>query len=108
MKRILLTAALLPAFAMADVPKFDVQQYCDVIANSGGTTSEMIRSGCFEQEQNSYNKVKGIWNQLTPSMQSYCTTIASSGGNSSYMILDGCISQELNSKSSNKGFQFKY
>ena len=110
MNRILAVSliALMPSLALADLPKFDVNKHCDTIAKSMGQSSEMIRSGCFEQEQSSYNNLKQVWDTLPKSMQSHCTAVAKSMPHGSYMILDGCVTQELESKEDNSNFQFKY
>lgn len=100
--------ALLPSLALAELPKFDVNTHCDNVANAIGESSEMIRSGCFEQEQTSYNNLKKVWETLPKSMQSHCTAVAKSMAPGSYMILDGCVTQELESKAGNSNFQFKY
>lgn len=100
--------ALLPSLALADLPKFDVDKHCDNISKAMGESSEMIKSGCFEQEQSSYNNLKQVWETLPKNMQSHCTAVAKSMAPGSYMILDGCVTQELNSKKENSNFKFKY
>lgn len=99
---------LIPSFALADIPKFDVDKHCDNIAKTMGQSSEMIRSGCFEQEQTAYNNLKQVWDTLPKSMQSHCTAIAKTMAPGSYMILEGCVIQEQESKNDNSQFQFKY
>jgi len=43
-------AFALPAIAQ-DLPRYDVKAHCDQVASFTGSPSEMIRQGCFQQEQ---------------------------------------------------------
>jgi len=90
------------------IPKFNVNAMCEKLATSSGKTSEMVRQGCYQQEQASYNTVKNLWMKIPLSMQEECVAIAKASGSGSYMVLDGCITQEMSSKDSNENFQFKY
>ncbi|MDF1626994.1 MAG: hypothetical protein P1U84_11985 [Parvibaculaceae bacterium] len=89
-------------------PRYDVPGHCEQVASFGGAPSEMIRSGCLQQEQQAYNDVKRKWSALPGSVRSHCDEVARFGGGGSYMILKGCIDQELASQQSNDDFEFKY
>lgn len=95
-----------PAFAQ-DLPRFDVEKYCDEIASLGGSSSEMMKGACFDQEQTAYDKSKSRWTELPSSIRSYCLDISRFGG-ASYMMLDACIDQEIKAKQGNDGRAFKY
>lgn len=89
-------------------PRYDVPRHCNEVASFGGAPSEMIRSGCLQQEQQSYNEVKQRWGALSVSVRSHCDEVARFGGAGSYMILKGCIDQEIASQQSNDDFEFSY
>jgi len=89
-------------------PQFDATTHCNHIANISGSTSEIVRSGCLEQEQESYNKIKSIWKTIPTATKDQCTNVAKTSEPGSYIVLDGCIEQEIQSKRANESFQFKY
>jgi hypothetical protein len=96
-----------PAAAQG-LPRYDVKAHCDKIASFGGNPSEMIRQGCFQQEQSAYDSLKASWNGLPATVQSHCDKVARFGGGGTYMILQGCIQQELAAKRSNENSTFRY
>jgi hypothetical protein len=42
----------------ADLPYYSVEKWCDIVANTGGSRSEMIYGGCIRQEQTAYDSLK--------------------------------------------------
>lgn len=89
-------------------PRYDPVAWCDTVAKTSGAVSEMIKDGCMDQEQSSYDEIKSLWPTLPANIRKWCNQVAKSGGRGSYMILAGCIQQELESKSKNTGRDFKY
>lgn len=89
----------------SSLPRYDVDAHCKVISEVGGTGSQMILQGCYQQEQMHYDRTKQIWDDLPKQMRSHCDQIARAGGGS-YMILAGCIDQEKASAQSNQNFKF--
>lgn len=65
----------------------------------------MIRNGCIEMEQDSYNKLKQIWGDLPAKSRRYCTDVAQVAGGS-YNILSGCIDMEVEAAGESKPFQY--
>lgn len=91
-----------------DLPRFNVDQQCDEIANFGGSYSEMTKQGCMQMEQQAYNQLKPTWGSLPDAMQTQCLEIASFGGPGSYSTLQGCIQMEQNAAATNRNTEFKY
>lgn len=89
-------------------PRYDVKAHCDAVASATGASSEMIRQGCFQQEQQSYNRIKQLWGELPSATQQHCDQVARAASSGSYMILSGCIDQELASRGANDNFEFDY
>jgi len=103
-------AALLCASAAhaQSLPRFDVDAQCRKIANFGGSYSEMMMSGCLDNEQSSYDALKAAWGDLPEAMRKQCVKIATFGGPGSYMMLKGCVDNELAAARSNASRSFKY
>lgn len=89
-------------------PRFDPETHCDRVGSVTGAPSELIKSGCLESEQDSYDSVKRVWADIPDATQKHCTTVALTQVGGSYMILDGCLQQEAEAKKSNSSFKFKY
>lgn len=109
MKSIILFFAL-AAFSstvMADMPDFDVKAHCNEVANFGGSSSQMILSGCYHQEQASYNARKPIWDRLPAAVRKHCNEVAKFGSPGSYLILSGCVQQESTASKANDNFVFR-
>lgn len=104
----ILAAALVPlaAPAMAEMPRYDVTAYCKELAGFGGTYSETMYAGCFEMEQDAYNKLKPRWNGFPGAMRRYCDEIARLGSAGSYAMLEGCVVMELEAASTDKIFEY--
>lgn len=108
-----LLAALASAFTVSaalaqEMPRYDVGAYCDQVASITGSTSELLRNGCFNQEQSSYDGLKARWSTIPPNVQSYCNEVATVAGGGSYLLLNGCVQQELAAKRSNESTHFRY
>lgn len=88
-------------------PELDVEAHCSVIASMTGTSSEFMRQTCYQQEQQSYDHLKGEWPTISESIKSYCENMDKSLGPASYFILDTCVDQEVQSASQNRGFRLK-
>lgn len=93
-----------PAFSQA-LPRYDVDAYCDEVMEFGGG-SMMIRNGCIEMEQTSYNQLKQIWGGLSARTRSYCDEVARFSGGGSYSTLDGCVEMETNAASAPSAFEY--
>lgn len=103
MRILIVTAAMLiaaPALAQ-DVPRYDPDGWCQRVAEIGGGQSEIIRRGCFEQEQSAYDKLKTLWVSVPAKTRRWCDQVATSGGRGSYMLLEQCVDQEYSSKIKN-------
>ena len=92
--------------ANADMPRYDVKAYCTQLAGLGGTYSEMMYDGCFQQEQSAYDGLKTQWDALPARMQDYCDQIATVGGGGSYMMLDGCVQMEKSAGGTSNEFKY--
>ena len=97
---------VVPSLSFAEMPRYDVKGYCQVIASVGGTYSETMNAGCFEMEQSSYNNMKPKWDNLSSNLQKYCDQIARVGGGGSYSMLEGCIQMEEQAGSTDKTFKY--
>jgi hypothetical protein len=93
--------------AAGELPSYAVEQWCDRVASSPGSRSELIYGGCIKQEQSAYDSLKGSWSALPSQMQSWCDSVAKSGGGGSYLILNGCVQQEQNAGRENSTRQFR-
>jgi hypothetical protein len=100
---LLLLAA--PAHA-EEMPRYDVARHCDEIASVTGAPSEVIRKGCFRQEQSAYDGMKRYWPQVPVSTRDHCDEIARVSGAGSYVILKGCL--EMERKAATDMPSFKY
>jgi len=109
MKKLILSAAFaaLSSPALADMPNYDVKAHCNAVANFGGSSSQMILNGCYQQEQSSYNELKPIWDRLPAAVRKHCNEVARFGSPGSYMILNGCVQQEASASKANDNFVFK-
>lgn len=100
-------ATLAPAFAQ-EIPRYDPDGWCKRVGEVGGGASELIRRGCFEQEQTAYDKLKTIWGSVPLKAQRWCDQVAKSGGRGSYLILEQCIDMEYTSKIKNDNSKFRF
>jgi hypothetical protein len=90
------------------IPHYDVNAHCRQVASAVGSYSEVIFSGCMQQEQQSYDSLKSGWLSLPVAMRSHCDAVARAIGPGSYMILKGCIDQEVDAAKSNRSNGFHY
>jgi hypothetical protein len=95
------------AAARAEMPDYDVKAHCQRISAIGGTPSQMILQGCYQQEQAAYDALKPMWDTLPAALRAHCDHIARIGGGGTFMILQGCIEQETSAAQQNDKFQFK-
>ncbi|PDT32351.1 hypothetical protein CO660_00205 [Rhizobium sp. L9] len=86
------------------IPRYDPAQYCKKVSLAGGG-SQMIYNGCVEMEQNAYDELKSIWDNLPIQAKSYCDMVARTT-DGSYSILKGCIDMETEASSSTPKFKF--
>jgi hypothetical protein len=105
MKKIAAVLLVLPVLAHAEMPDYDVKSYCARISSMGGASSQMVKQGCFENEQAAYNHVKPVWDSLSTETRNYCQRIAHYTG--SYAALEGCVDMEQSAQQSNGDFTFK-
>ena len=98
---VLLLLAVTTSTAYAgDIPKFDVDGYCNRIADQIGGSNQ-LRNSCINQEQGSYNSLKAKWISIPTRTHDYCTRISLAIGGS-YNILQTCIRQELDASAPTK------
>lgn len=97
--------ACLPLMAHGGVPDFDVKTYCNHIASLGGSSSQMVMQGCFQNEQAAYDRLKPVWDGLPQSTRAYCTRITKMSP--SYATLDGCVDMESSAAQSNQNFELR-
>jgi hypothetical protein len=90
------------------MPRYDVDQWCNQVAASGGSYSYVIKAECVAQEQSSYDAVKPNWMSLPGRTRAWCDEVAHSGGAGSYVILGGCIQQEISASQRSTGTSFHY
>ncbi len=98
--------AFLPAASFAEMPRYDVDAHCKVIAAVGGTYSEAMFDACFDMEQTAYNYLKPKWGKAPNNLQAHCDQIARVGGGGSYSMLEGCFQMEQEASSTNKTFKY--
>lgn len=91
-----------------ELPRYDVESHCKDVAAFGGAPSETIRQGCFQMEQQAYNRLKEQWAELPRNVRQHCDEVASFGGSSSYSILKGCIDMEMQAAQDNRSSTFQY
>ena len=103
----LMMAALESACAQ-EVPRYDPDGWCKRVGEFGGGASELIRRGCFEQEQTAYDKLKTMRGSVPLKTQRWCDQVAKSGGRGSYVILEQCVDMEHTSKIKNDSSKFRF
>jgi tetratricopeptide (TPR) repeat protein len=86
------------------IPSYNVNQYCDELANLGGTYSYSLRNGCIDNEQGSYDKLVIIWPSLPFNVVDDCLSTNGfvSGG---YSLLEGCITYQLGERANPHSFR---
>ncbi len=87
-----------------EVPRFDVESYCEDVAEFGGG-SHSIYNGCVDMEQQAYNRLKADWPSLSTRVRDYCTEIGTVGG-PSYSTMQGCVDMETQAASGQSEFSF--
>ncbi|KFF50222.1 hypothetical protein GY26_03340 [Gammaproteobacteria bacterium MFB021] len=113
MKRLFLGALLLASLAVgtahADkLPRYDVEGYCNQVAQVGGSFSNLTYNGCIQMEQSAYNNLKPVWAKLPASMRQGCDDIANVGTpGGSYSTLYGCVQMETNAANNRQSFNFE-
>ena len=90
----------------AEIPRYDPEGYCKVVASFGGKYSAMLDNSCLELEQGAYNELKAGWGGYSGHAQSYCDDVATFGGKGSYQLLKSCIDLEEQAAGSKKKFEF--
>jgi hypothetical protein len=90
-----------------DIPNYPVEEWCEKVSRAGGSKSEMIYSGCINQEQSAYDTLKRSWAALPRQTQEWCDKVAKSTGGGSYMILNGCVDQEISAGKENTTRRFQ-
>jgi hypothetical protein len=110
MRFLLVTAvSLIVTSASAnDLPRYDPDGWCKRVAEIGGGKSEMIRRGCFEQEQSAYDKLKPLWAGIPAKTRRWCDQVARAGGRGSYAALEQCLDMEHFSKTKNDNSKFRF
>lgn len=106
--RMILAATLMLAStsiaAAQDMPRYDPVSYCNTVADTVGG-SDMIKNGCIQNEQNSYDTLKASWPSISDRARNYCNDVAMTVGGT-YQILLGCIQNETSAAASTPDFKF--
>lgn len=79
-----------PASAQDQLPEYDVDAYCEQVAQTSGG-SYMIEKGCRDQERAARRWLQKT--QVSAKISDYCDQVASTTGGS-YVIFKGCVQQE--------------
>lgn len=87
------------AYAAGDVPKYDVDKFCEAIAKGKAT----IHNACIDMEQNAYADVKKRWADIPDGIKEYCGAIA--GGANSYQAFIECEKLEKKEAKNKKSFK---
>ncbi len=104
MRRLLLLGCMLGLSAVAEVPRYDVEGYCEKLKKvSGG--SDMIYNSCIDMEQDAYNNLKPNWAIYPEETKKYCNRLGEVSGGA-YSILETCIDMELEESSNKSKFEF--
>ncbi|MBC6436717.1 MAG: hypothetical protein GDA52_00950 [Rhodobacteraceae bacterium] len=62
--------------AFAQIPRYDVEAHCDMIAGFGGTYSNEMYNFCIQSEQAAYNALQPMWDSVPGRIQTHCKQIA--------------------------------
>lgn len=89
------------------VPEYPVERWCDQVARSVGSRSEVIYGSCIDQEQGAYDGLKGRWATIPAPARRWCDQVAKASGTGSYVILGSCIEQETAAGEQNQRRQFR-
>lgn len=65
----------------------------------------MIFNGCMDMEQQAYNVLKTMWEQLPGNSRNYCDEVALVSGGS-YSIFQGCTDMETDAASSSRSLEY--
>ena len=110
MKRVLqatVLAGCLPMAALADeIPRFDVETQCEMVASIGGEFSNVTYNGCIQMEQAAYNRLQTEWASIPGGVRRQCEEVATVTGSGSYSTLGGCIDMETQAADNRKSFSF--
>lgn len=99
--------ALLTGTAIAsEMPRFDVEAQCEMVASVGGEFSNMTYNGCIQLEQSAYDRFKGEWASIPVEIRRQCIEVATVGGPGSYSALGGCIDLETQAADNRQSFSF--
>lgn len=87
--------ALSMFFAMnaagAELPRFDINSYCQQAARSSDDPQQMF-DFCFDLEQSVYDELKAGWPDVPTDIQDRCVDIAGRSG-ANYRILALCVQE---------------
>ena len=97
-------AVTVPSAHAQDIPRYDVPDYCQQVADISGGSST-IYNGCIEMEQDAYDGLKASWSGIASRARSYCDEVAQVSGGS-YTILQGCIEMETDAAASTPDFKY--
>lgn len=107
-KRLTLAAlalAALPLTASADdVPRYDVESYCQDVSDMAGGSNSIFNS-CIDMEQDAYNELKSRWSGLSARTRSYCDEIGQTAGES-YSIMNSCVDMETEAADNRGSFSY--
>ncbi|MBR9880776.1 MAG: hypothetical protein GYB17_14910 [Gammaproteobacteria bacterium] len=99
--------ALFPLTAAADdIPRFDVETHCEMVASIGGEFSNMTYNGCIQMEQSAYNRFRTEWDSIPGGIRRQCEEVATVTGSGSYSTLGGCIDMETQAADNKQTFTF--
>ena len=88
----------------AEIPRFDVEGYCQRMKElSGG--SEEARARCIRSNQQSYDALKPRWAELPEDVRNYCARMGEMGGGD-YGFVARCVDSELQAGATAPTFKF--
>lgn len=90
----------------SDMPRFDVEGYCNEVSAFGGDFSNTLYNSCIDMEQSAYSELKGSWGDLPARMKNHCTAVAGAGGTGSYTLLKSCVDMEVSAAKNKSTFSY--
>lgn len=82
----------------ADLPRYDVESYCEMIASG----SHDMFNFCIDEEQKAYNELRSTASSVDTQTLNYCNQIAGD----SYDMLLFCIEEETDAANNRRSFSF--
>lgn len=104
MKHVVVLLALLPAVAVAqDLPRFDVDKYCESISQIGGGSHSLFNT-CVGLEQGAYDNLTASWDGVSARIRRHCAELGAIGGGT-YQMVETCVRMEQEAAGGRKTFK---